>query len=127
MTLQTTPADRREMVQAISERLNSPAVYLRTPTYAYRIGGLTVERDGSIDSDDEALLETLRPMLIERGWLTDAAAADSEAAADQESGEGAVVNADQKQLRQIMRRPRKTPKARIWSSASRWRTGRFRS
>ena len=93
MTLQTTPADRREMVQAISERLNSPAVYLRTPTYAYRIGGLTVERDGSIDSDDEALLETLRPMLIERGWLTDAAAADSEAAADQESGEGAVVNA----------------------------------
>ena len=93
MTLQTTPADRREMVQAISERLNSPAVYLRAPTYAYRIGGLTVERDGSIDSDDEALLETLRPMLIERGWLTDAAAADSEAAADQESGEGAVVNA----------------------------------
>ena len=74
MTLQTTPADRREMVQAISERLNSPAVYLRTPTYAYRIGGLTVERDGSIDSDDEALLETLRPMLIERGWLTDAEA-----------------------------------------------------
>ncbi|MBS5574186.1 MAG: hypothetical protein KHX34_12485, partial [Clostridiales bacterium] len=94
MTLQTTPADRREMVQAISERLNSPAVYLRAPTYAYRIGGLTVERDGSIDSDDEALLETLRPMLIERGWLTDAAAADSEAAADQESGEGAVVNAE---------------------------------
>ena len=80
MTLQTTPADRREMVQAISERLNSPAVYLRAPTYAYRIGGLTVERDGSIDSDDEALLETLRPMLMERGWLTDTAA-DSEAEA----------------------------------------------
>ena len=74
MTLQTNPAERREMVQAISERLGSPAVYLRTPTCAYRIGGLTVERDGSIASDDEALLETLRPMLIERGWLTDAEA-----------------------------------------------------
>ena len=72
MTLQTNPAERREMVQAISERLGSPAVYLRTPTYAYRIGGLTVERDGSIISDDDALLEALRPMLIERGWLTDA-------------------------------------------------------
>ena len=79
MTLQTTPADRREMVQAISERLNSPAVYLRTPTYAYRIGGLMVERDGSIVSDDEALLETLRPMLMERGWLTDAADSEAEA------------------------------------------------
>ncbi len=32
MTLQTNPAERREMVQAISERLGSPAVYLRTPT-----------------------------------------------------------------------------------------------
>ena len=62
------------MVQAISERLGSPAVYLRTPTYAYRIGGLTVERDGSIISDDDALLEALWPMLIERGWLTDAEA-----------------------------------------------------
>ena len=74
MTLQTNPAERREMVQAISERLGSPAVYLRTPTCAYRIGGLTVERDGSIISDDDALLEALRPMLIERGWLTDAEA-----------------------------------------------------
>ena len=90
MTLQTNPADRREMVQAISERLGSPAVYLRTPTYAYRIGGLTVERDGSIVSDDEALLETLRPMLIERGWLTDAA--DYEVPAGQESGEEAVMS-----------------------------------
>ena len=80
MTLQTNPMDRREMVQAIAERLGSPAVYMRTPTYAYRIGNLTVERDGSIASDDEALLETLRPMLMERGWLTDAAA-DSEAEA----------------------------------------------
>ena len=80
MTLQTNPAERREMVQAISERLGSPAVYLRTPTCAYRIGGLTVERDGSIASDDEALLETLRPMLMERGWLTDTAA-DSKAEA----------------------------------------------
>ena len=78
MTLQTNPAERREVVRAISERLGSPAVYLRTPTCAYRIGGLTVERDGSIASADEALLETLRPMLMERGWLTDAAA-DSEA------------------------------------------------
>ena len=79
MTLQTNPAERREMVQAISERLGSPAVYLRTPTCAYRIGNLTVERDGSIVSDDDTLLETLRPMLIERGWLTDAADSETEA------------------------------------------------
>lgn len=79
MTLQTNPAERREVVRAISERLGSPAVYLRMPTCAYRIGGLTVERDGSIASDDGALLDGLRPMLMERGWLTDAADSEAEA------------------------------------------------
>ena len=79
MTLQTNPADRREVVRAISERLGTPAVYLRMPTCAYRIGGLTVERDGSIASDDGALLDGLRPMLMERGWLTDAADSETEA------------------------------------------------
>ena len=82
MTLQTNPAERREVVRAISERLGSPAVYLRMPTCAYRIGGLTVESDGSIASDDEALLETLRPMLIERGWLTETPAAETEQEAE---------------------------------------------
>lgn len=88
MTLQTNPADRREMVRAISERLGSPAVYLRMPTCAYRIGGLTVERDGSIASDDGALLDGLRPMLMERGWLTDAADSEVEAPATETEPDG---------------------------------------
>ena len=79
MTLQTNPAERREVVRAISERLGSPAVYLRMPTCAYRIGDLTVERDGSIASDDGALLDGLRPMLMERGWLTETADSGAEA------------------------------------------------
>ena len=79
MTLQTNPAERREVVRAISERLGSPAVYLRMPTCAYRIGDLTVERDGSIASDDGALLDGIRPMLMERGWLTDAVDSEAEA------------------------------------------------
>ena len=99
MTLQTNPTDRREMVQAIAERLGSPAVYLRTPTCAYRIGGLTVERDGSIVSDDDTLLETLRPMLMERGWLTEsAAAADSEAEAPAEKTEPAEQDSETTQM-----------------------------
>ncbi len=88
MTLQTNPAERREMVRAISERLGSPAVYLRMPTCAYRIGGLTVESDGSIASDDEALLDGLRPMLMERGWLTDAADSEVDAPATETEPDG---------------------------------------
>ena len=88
MTLQTNPAERREVVRAISERLGSPAVYLRMPTCAYRIGDLTVERDGSIASDDGALLDGLRPMLMERGWLTDAADSGAEAPATETEPDG---------------------------------------
>lgn len=88
MTLQTNPAERREVVRAISERLGSPAVYLRMPTCAYRIGDLTVERDGSIASDDGALLDGLRPMLMERGWMTDAADSEVEAPAAETEPDG---------------------------------------
>lgn len=88
MTLQTNPAERREVVRAISERLGSPAVYLRMPTCAYRIGDLTVERDGSIASDDGALLDGIRPMLMERGWLTDAADSEAEAPATETEPDG---------------------------------------
>ena len=88
MTLQTNPAERREVVRAILERLGSPAVYLRMPTCAYRIGDLTVERDGSIASDDGALLDGLRPMLMERGWLTDAADSGAEAPATETEPDG---------------------------------------
>lgn len=81
MTLQTNPAERREVVRAISERLGS-----RRSTCACRpaptgSATLTVERDGSIASDDGALLDGLRPMLMERGWLTDAADSEVEAPA----------------------------------------------
>ena len=68
MTLSTHPEDRREMVRALSERLQTPAIYLRTPTYAFRIGKLTVNRDGSIASEDEALLEKLRAHVEEAGY-----------------------------------------------------------
>ena len=71
MTLNTHPEDRREMVRTISEQLQTPAIYMRTPTYAFQIGAVTVDRDGSVTCEDEALLASLRPMLIERGWLND--------------------------------------------------------
>ncbi len=72
MTLQTTPTDRKPMVNAISELLGVPATYLRAPTYAFRIGCVIVNRDGSTDCDNPAELERLIPMLIESGYLAEA-------------------------------------------------------
>lgn len=86
MILNTHPNDRKEMVRAISELTGLDATYLYMPTCAYQIGTITVNRDGSITCDDEAVVETILPMLIERGWLnaeqeSEEAPADSEAPA----------------------------------------------
>jgi hypothetical protein len=69
MKLNTRPENRKEMVKAISELTATEATYLFTPTYAFQIGAITVNRDGTIDCEDETMIETLKPMLIERGWL----------------------------------------------------------
>ena len=84
MILNTHPNDRKEMVKAISELTGLEATYLYMPTCAYQIGPVTVNRNGSVTCDDEAMVETIRPMLIERGWLdaepkTEETLADSEA------------------------------------------------
>ena len=86
MILNTHPNDRKEMVKAISEMTGLEATYLYMPTCAYQIGPVTVNRNGSVTCDDEAMVETIRPMLINRGWLdaeqeTEKAPADSEAPA----------------------------------------------
>ncbi|MCI7736912.1 MAG: hypothetical protein MSL26_07170 [Clostridiales bacterium] len=69
MILNTHPENRKEMVKAICELTGMNATYLFTPTYAYQVGPITVSRDGSIVCEDEAMLSTIKPMLIERGWL----------------------------------------------------------
>ena len=69
MILNTHPNDRKEMVRSISELTGLVATYLYMPTCAYQIGTITVNRNGSITCDDEAVVETILPMLIERGWL----------------------------------------------------------
>ena len=86
MILNTHPNDRKEMVKAISELTGLEATYLYMPTCAYQIGAITVNRDGSISCDDEAVVETICPMLIDRGWFdaeqeTEKSPANSEAPA----------------------------------------------
>ena len=69
MILNTHPENRKEMVKAICELTGMNATYLFTPTYAYQVGSIIVSRDGSINCEDEAMIEVIKPMLIERGWL----------------------------------------------------------
>ena len=54
-------ATRKRLVAAISEITGEKAVYLRTPTYSYKIGAVTVNRNSSIDCPGGTeLLELLK-------------------------------------------------------------------
>lgn len=82
--------DRKAMVRRLSEHLQTPAVYLYTPTYAFRIGEITVNRDASVSGEREALLPAAE-CLLENGYITELpaelTAADSEATAEEAPAE----------------------------------------
>ena len=86
ITIATQCADRKEMVRKLSAHLGIPAVYLRTPTYAFRIGEITVNRDASVSGEREALLPAAE-CLLENGYITELPAEltedDSEASAEE--------------------------------------------
>ena len=85
------------MVRRLSERLQTPAVYLYTPTYAFRIGEITVNRDASVSGERGALLPAAE-CLLENGYITELpaelTAADSEATAAEAPAEAAPADTE---------------------------------
>lgn len=76
MTIYYNAQDRKPLVKAISEFTGSDAIYLRTPTYAYRIDYFTVTREGNLEFDDRAdseEIEGLIEFLAERGFIAEVA------------------------------------------------------
>lgn len=66
MKLTLNVENRKPLVDLVSRFTGEAAVYMRMPTYAYRIGGYTVTREGNLETPDDldftiihALYETL--------------------------------------------------------------------
>lgn len=74
MTIYYNAQDRKPLVKAISDFTGADAVYLRTPTYAYRIDYFTVTREGNLEFDNRAdseEIENLIEFLAERGFVAE--------------------------------------------------------
>ena len=92
MRVETTTNNRKAMAYALAEHLGAECRYMGTPTYAYRVGNLTIERDGAIIGEHLELLE-VTGWLLEHGYITEPipmveqpaekTATDSEALADE--------------------------------------------
>ena len=70
MRVETTTNNRKAMAHALAERLGIECRYMGTPTYAYRVGNLTIERDGAIIGEHLELL-AVTGWLLEHGYITE--------------------------------------------------------
>lgn len=89
MNITTICNDRKTMAHALAEHLGTTAVYLRAPTYAFRIGSLQVERDGSI-TGERTDLEAVADWLMENGYIQEPIPAEETADAEQPAEEQAA-------------------------------------
>ena len=64
MTTQTNIANRRELAGALAQYMNTRAVYLGPPTFAYQIGDIHLSREGILSGND---LDGIFPFLETQG------------------------------------------------------------
>ena len=66
-----TGAERKKLVQAISEITGENAEYQFMPTCAYNIGTMTVDKDGTLHCDDDMDISGLLQALRKRGFIAE--------------------------------------------------------
>ena len=69
MRIQATAPDRKSLVKALAEHLGETAVYTGPPSFAYKIGEVTVDREGGINLPENMDPENIKSLLISHGWL----------------------------------------------------------
>ena len=69
MRIQTTAPDRKTLVKALAAHLGEEAVYNGPPSFAYTIGGVTVDREGGIILPEDMDPATIQDFLVSKGWL----------------------------------------------------------
>lgn len=71
MKLTLNVENRKPLVDLVSRFTGETAVYMRMPTYAYRIGGYTVTREGNLETPDDldfAIIHALYEALAGGGY-----------------------------------------------------------
>ena len=67
MTIKTNITNRRELASALAQYLNTCAIYLGPPTFAYQIGDIHLSREGILSGVD---LDGIFPFLEMQGIIT---------------------------------------------------------
>lgn len=94
MNITTTCTDRKKMASGLAAHLGCTCAYMSTPTFAYRVGNLQVERDGSI-TGERADLEAAAGWLLENGYISEPLPTE-EAPPEEQPAEEAATDANSK-------------------------------
>lgn len=73
-TYNVTGDERKSLVRIISEAIGMKPVYMRMPTCAYVIAGITVEKDGAVVWDertDDTTIEAVKAALSDAGFTAE--------------------------------------------------------
>ena len=84
MRIQATAPDRKSLVRALAEHLGETAVYTGPRSFAYKIGNVTVDREGGVILPEDMDPENIRGLLISNEWVaaTEQAVTEAEPEAD---------------------------------------------
>lgn len=86
MKVETTCTDRKKMATELAAHLGCTCAYMSTPTFAYRVGNLLVERDGSI-TGERADLEAAAGWLLENGYISEPLSTEEAPVAEEQPAE----------------------------------------
>lgn len=67
MKVKTTAENRKDVVKAMEEILNVKAKYQGPPSFGYKVGEYTVDRDGNVEHESEEAVHTMQNELVARG------------------------------------------------------------
>lgn len=103
MKLTMNVENRKPLVDLISRFTGEAAIYMRLPTYAYRIGNYTVTREGNLEMPDDLnfdIIHALYKTLADGGYYPKEAEpaaenAEAEETADQNTGTAENIRADE--------------------------------
>lgn len=68
MEIITNAENRKELVKALSGHFGQRSEYLGPPSFAYRIGSITVDRDAKVILEDDSMEDEVRRVLFRMMW-----------------------------------------------------------
>ncbi len=87
MRIQATAPNRKSLVKALADHLGEEAIYTGPRSFAYKIGNVTVDREGGVILPEDMDPENIRGLLISNGWVAETEVAVTEAEPEADSAQ----------------------------------------